>query len=124
MKPYRYVNAGTIESPVFEIIWSGNIGKPVATCADARDAIKICVALNYVDAPICVVPEATMSLSSGLQWIAVEDHLPDDDINFLVWDGEYLSIACHDGNAWVTDGGCRIPDDQITHWADPEPPKS
>ena len=53
--------------------------------------------------------------SKASQWISVDDELPDDDINVLVWvPGDDLWIGYHDDDTWrYANGYPCIP----THWS-------
>lgn len=109
---YHYVTGGPPGQPVHKIVWKGNLGKPIATCSDHRDAQRICDALNNV-------PPA----SSGLEWHRVEDQMPDDDMLVLVYVPplDEMIMAAHVGGNWYSDDSILIKSG-ITHWCDPTPP--
>ena len=69
-----------------------------------------------------VVPRANMPQRFYLQWIGVDEALPDDDITVMVsvrGGNEPVWIGFHDGDTWYSVDGMII---TVTHWCDlPEP---
>jgi hypothetical protein len=115
MNIYKFVTSGYPGNYKMEILWKGNLGNPVATCTNVRDARRIVDALN-------AVPPA--SSGPALEWIAVGDRLPDDDILVLAYVAEsgQMVMAAHEDRGWYADDSILVKSG-VTHWADPAPPQ-
>lgn len=67
-----------------------------------------------------------------MEWVSVEDMLPDITMPVMVWDRYFLmcTAVLHIDNKWLLDatyidGKNRIELDQVTHWMPlPKPPKN
>ena len=57
-------------------------------------------------------------------WISVEDQMPDDDIEVLVYSKEFdrFNLAHHDDSDWISDAGDLLI--AISHWMEPVPPET
>lgn len=62
-----------------------------------------------------------------MNWISVNERLPDDDITVLIYMpgnkcGETVWIGYHDADEWYEPEGLCV--DEVTHWMElPEPPE-
>ena len=98
----------------YGIQWKGKFD-PIATCTEWRNAQRICDALNNVDDASSFV---------ALDWIRVEDRMPDDGMMVLCHIAEDdMRMACHDDGKWW-DGDCLFIRSKITHWCEPVPPSN
>lgn len=60
-------------------------------------------------------------MASAVDWIAVTDRLPDDEMTVLIHTQDReVWLGYLDGEQWVEVGSGRV---RVTHWAElPEPP--
>lgn len=66
----------------------------------------------------------TIADQETIDWIAVTDEMPDDDISVLVfapnspdWQGEQVWIGHYDTGVWIDTEGSDWPESVVTHWA-------
>ena len=118
---YRYVATGPITRPFYKVIWKGALSKPIASCDDARDARRICEALNVQNNFTTEETESTKA--AVLKWIRVEDRLPDADLLVLAYleESGQMVMAAFGEDDWYADDSILIKRG-ITHWCDPVPP--
>lgn len=71
--------------------------------------------------------ECNWPMENKMEWISVEDSLPEEDISVLCFDGTYMDVMQYwydeDGKAQFFNPPSP-PNDGITHWMPlPKPPK-
>lgn len=57
-----------------------------------------------------------------MNWIPIEERLPKDGENVLVWDGDVWVDVYHRNGAWVANATDKYSLDDFTHWAEVAPP--
>jgi hypothetical protein len=58
-------------------------------------------------------------ITQSIQWIAVADQLPDDDMTVLIADTENdVTLGFHDGDAGWRYCNAALVGDPVTHWAE------
>jgi len=61
----------------------------------------------------------------NLEWIRVEDAMPDDDLMVLaITNTGNFVMAFHNDDGWEDDGCCILTARRVTHWMHPEPPEN
>lgn len=100
---------------------------------DLIDAYRDCPVLSSVEVNKRIEPlsDAIFRLKrtptiNSYEWISVEDRLPEDNTDVLVYRGSLISVYTYIGhNEWEDDYGywSRTDDENITHWMPlPQPP--
>lgn len=107
--------SGTIEDTHFSLD---------AACAGGHQIITIGerIFLLTTEEIISKVRTATRHANASQRWNRVEDSMPDDDIEVLVYTEEFdrLYLAYHDDSEWISDEGFTL--NGITHWMEVVPP--